>query len=63
MLSIRRYVMLKQAEIGGTMFERIETTGSAADAVLHRPQIDVGLSLAELYASVDLSSAGAEDAE
>lgn len=59
--SIRRYVMLEQVEIGGTMFERVgdDWVGHllAADFVLRMPEIGVELPLAELYEGIDLASA------
>jgi Uma2 family endonuclease len=60
--SVRRYVILAQDEMAGTVFER---TGDdwighllAADAVLRMPEIGIEVPLAELYDGVDFSPAG-----
>ena len=58
--SVRRYVMLEQVEISGTMFERVGddwighilTSGS----VIAMPEIGIELPLAELYDGLDLTS-------
>ena len=58
--SVRRYVMLEQVEVGGTMFERVGddwighilTSGS----VIAMPEIGIELPLAELYDGLDLTS-------
>lgn len=65
-VSVRRYVMLEQAEVAGTMFERAggDWVGHilAADAVLRMPEIGIELPMAELYEGLDLTeAAGGED--
>ncbi len=59
-ISIQRYVMLEQAEIAATMFERVgeDWVGRllAADALLDMPEIGIELPLAELYDGLDLAS-------
>jgi Uma2 family endonuclease len=65
-LSVRRYVILAQDAMAGTMFERIgdDWVGHllAADAILCFPEIDIEVPLAELYEGVDLSeTAGATE--
>lgn len=56
--SVRRYVMLAQDAIGGTMFERAgeDWVGHllGADSVLRMPEIGVEIALAELYEGVEL---------
>ncbi len=58
--SVRRYVMLEQVEVGGTMFERIEDDWVghilAPDAVIRMPEIGIELPLAELYDGLDLTN-------
>ena len=58
--SVRRYVMLEQVEVGGTMFERVgdDWVGHilAADSVVAMPEIGIELPLAELYDGLDLTS-------
>ena len=65
--SIQRYVMLEQAEIAGTMFERVggEWIGRllAADAVLQIPEIGIELPLAELYEGLDLTGPSEDETE
>jgi Uma2 family endonuclease len=64
--SVRRYVILAQDEMGGTMFERsgedwighLLTPGS----ILRMPEIGVEIPLAELYEDVSFSSRPAEGA-
>lgn len=57
--SIQRYVMLEQAEIAGTMFERVgdDWVGHLldADAILQMPEIGIELPIAELYEGIDLT--------
>ncbi len=56
--SVKRYVMLAQDAIGGTMFERVgdDWIGRllVADSVLRMPEIGVEFPLKELYEGVDL---------
>jgi len=56
--SVKRYVVLAQDAIGGTMFERIgdDWVGHllVANSILRMPEIDVEFPLAELYEDVDL---------
>ena len=65
--SVRRYVMLEQAEIAGTLFERSgeDWVGHllAADAVLRMPEIGIELPLAELYDGLDLAEPSEDDAD
>jgi Uma2 family endonuclease len=57
--SVQRYIMLEQAEIAGTMFERVgdDWVGHllTADAVIKMPEIDIELPLAELYDGLELA--------
>ena len=57
--SVRRYVMLEQVEIGGTMFERVEDDWIghilAPGDVIRMPELGIELPLAELFDGVDLS--------
>ena len=59
--SVRRYVILAQDEMAGTVFERIDDDWIghllAADAVLRMPEIGIEVPLAELYEGVDFSPA------
>jgi Uma2 family endonuclease len=59
MASVRRYVVLAQDAIGGTLFERIgpDWIGHllAADSILSMPEVGIELPLAELYEGVDLA--------
>ncbi len=59
--SVKRYVILAQDTIGGTMFERIgdDWVGHLliADSVLRMPEIEAEFPLAELYEGVDLPTA------
>jgi Uma2 family endonuclease len=65
--SVRRYIILEQVAMKGTMYTRSvdgvdwrgETLG--ADAVLHMPEIGVDLPLAALYADVDFSLPSIEE--
>jgi Uma2 family endonuclease len=54
--SVRRYVILEQDRVGGTMFERIDGDWVghilADDATLNMPEIGLGLPLAALYIDV-----------
>jgi Uma2 family endonuclease len=57
--SVRRYIVLAQDAIGGTMFERAATDWVGhllgADSVLHMPEIGIELPLAELYDGVGIT--------
>ncbi|HEX4079303.1 MAG TPA: Uma2 family endonuclease [Rhizomicrobium sp.] len=59
-VSVRRYVVLSQSEIGGTVFERVEGDWVGhllgADSVLRMPEIGIELALVELYEGIDLAS-------
>jgi Uma2 family endonuclease len=61
--SVRRYVILSQDEMAGTMFERVgdDWVGHllAANTVLSMPEIGIEVTLAELYEGVDFSAATA----
>jgi Uma2 family endonuclease len=54
--SIRRYVILEQDRVGGTMFERIDGDWVGhmlrADAVLHMPEIGLAVPVADFYVDV-----------
>jgi hypothetical protein len=58
---VRRYIVLAQDEMSGTMFERIGTDWVGhllhANSILRMPEIDIELSLAELYEGVDPAAA------
>jgi Uma2 family endonuclease len=57
--SVRRYIVLAQDAVGGTMFERVATDWVGhllgADSVLHMPEIGIELPLAELYDGVGIT--------
>jgi Uma2 family endonuclease len=61
MPSVRRYVVLSQNEMAGSMFERIGTDWVGhllgPDSVLRMPELELELPLAELYEGVDLDDA------
>jgi len=63
--SVKRYVVLSQNEIAGTMFERLgeDWVGHllSPDSVLRMPEIGIELPLAELYEGIDFA-AGEEHA-
>jgi len=65
--SVRRYVMLEQGAIEGTMFVRTEDGGDwighilDSDSVLHMPEIGIELPLAEVYGNIDLSEANPDE--
>ena len=65
--SIRRYVMLEQVRIAGTMFERVgdDWVGHLldADAILRMPEIGIEIPIAELYEGVDLSNPSEDEAD
>jgi Uma2 family endonuclease len=58
--SVRRYIVLAQDEMSGTMFERIGTDWVGhllhAGSILRMPEIDIEVPLAELYEGIDLSA-------
>ena len=58
--SVRRYVMLEQFEVGGTMFERAEDDWIGhilrPDTVIRMPEIGIELPMAEPYDGLDLSN-------
>jgi len=59
--SIQRYVVLEQTHVAALMFARlgeewVSTTVSGADGVLSLPEIAIEISLAELYADIDLGN-------
>jgi Uma2 family endonuclease len=62
--SVRRYVILAQDSIAGTMFERIDRDWVGhildPDTILDMPEIDIKVPLTELYRGVELVPA--EDA-
>jgi Uma2 family endonuclease len=55
--SVRRYVVLAQDEMAGSMFERIDSDWVGhllnADSVLHMSEIVIEVALAELYEGVE----------
>jgi hypothetical protein len=61
---VRRYVVLAQDSIGGTMFERVGEDWTdrllSADSLLRMPEIGIEVPMAELYEGVDLAPAGDE---
>jgi Uma2 family endonuclease len=63
--SIKRYVILSQNEIAGTMFERLgaDWVGHllAADSIVRMPEIGVEFPLAELYEGIDFAAANPDD--
>jgi Uma2 family endonuclease len=63
--SVRRYVLLAQDVIGGTMFEREgeDWVGHVLgpDSVLSMPEIDVEVPIAEFYEGIDLPPFPTED--
>lgn len=63
--SVRRYIVLAQGAISGTMFERVGTDWVGhllgAGSVLRMSEISIDVPLAELYDGVDF--AGADSAE
>jgi Uma2 family endonuclease len=58
--TVRRYIVLAQDEMSGTMFERIGTDWVGhllhAGSILRMSEIDIELPLAELYEGVDLAA-------
>ena len=69
MPSVRRYVVLAQDDMAGTMYERIGTDWVGhllnASSTIRMPELDVDVALAEFYEGVDLTPAepGAEQAD
>ena len=65
--SVQRYVMLEQAEVAGTMFERSgeDWVGHilTAASVIRMPEIGIELPLAELYDGLDLAEPPEDDAD
>ncbi len=65
--SVRRYVMLEQTAIEGTMFTRTADGDDwighilGPDAVLDMPEIGISVPLAEFYAGIDLTGAAEAD--
>jgi Uma2 family endonuclease len=58
--SVRRYIILRQDKVAGTMFERIgdDWIGHllTADSVIRMPEIDIEVPLAEFYADIDFTA-------
>jgi Uma2 family endonuclease len=65
--SVRRYVMLEQAGVAGTMFERSgeDWVGHilTAASVIRMPEVGIELPLAELYDGLDLAEPPEDDAD
>ncbi len=65
--SVQRYVMLEQAQIAGTMFERVgdDWVGHllGANSILTMPEIGIELPLAELYEGLDMANLPADEAD
>ena len=67
--SVRRYVMLEQSAIEGTMFTRSDQGADwighilGSDSILRMPEIGVDLPLAALYANVDFSAVDPDEAD
>jgi Uma2 family endonuclease len=66
--SVKRYVILSQDTVAGTVFERVSDDDwvghlLAADSILRMPEIGIELPLAELYEGVELAPEGSEAAE
>jgi Uma2 family endonuclease len=55
--SVRRYIVLAQDEMTGTMFERIDNDWIGhllnPESVLHMPEIGIEVALTELYEGVE----------
>jgi len=64
--SVRRYILLAQDVMGGTMFERVgdDWVGHVLgpDSLIRMPEIDVEVPLAEFYEGVELPPPSTEDA-
>jgi Uma2 family endonuclease len=58
--SVRRYIVLAQDAIGGTMFERVgeDWTGRllSADSLLRMPEIGIEVPIAEFYEGVEFAA-------
>jgi Uma2 family endonuclease len=58
--SVRRYIVVSQDKMAGTMFERVGTDWVGrllhADSILRMPEIDIEVPLAELYEGIDLTT-------
>ena len=65
--SIRRYAMLEQADIAGTVFERVGNDWIGhllgPDTVLDMPEIGIEFPIAELYEGVDLTDPDGREAD
>jgi Uma2 family endonuclease len=63
--SVRRYIILAQDVMGGTMFERIgdEWVGHilGPDGILRMPEIEIEVPIAEFYEGVELPPPSTED--
>jgi len=63
--SIRRYILLAQDVMGGTMFERIgdDWVGHVLgpDSLLRMPEIDIELPITEFYEGIELAPPVSED--
>jgi len=63
--SIRRYIILAQDVMGGTMFERVgdEWVGHIldTDSLIRMPELDVEVPIAEFYEGVELPPPSKED--
>ena len=63
--SIRRYVLLAQDVMGGTMFERIgdDWVGHVLgpDSILRMPEIDIEVPISEFYEGIELPPPSKED--
>ena len=62
--TVRRYIVLAQESMAGTMFERIEQDWVGhllrPDSVLRMPEIGIEVALAELYEGVEFPDAEAQ---
>ena len=65
--SIQRYVMLEQAEVAGTMFERVgdDWVGHllGPDSILLMPEIGIEIPIVELYEGIDLIDVDEDEAD
>jgi Uma2 family endonuclease len=59
--SVRRYVILSQDEIGGTMFERVENDWIgrllSAESLIRMPEIGIEVPMVDFYEGVDFARA------
>jgi Uma2 family endonuclease len=64
--TVRRYIVLAQESMAGTMFERIEQDWVGhllrPDSVLRMPEIGIEVALAELYEGVEFPDAEGQQA-